>query len=266
MNLYTHGIHPHLDLRDINGIRETYERCTRMEVHPRHPYAGELVFTAFSGSHQDAIKKSWPFQKPGRPWDVLYIPIDPADIGRSYKAIIRINSQSGKGGVAYVLENNFGYQLPKLMHKEIGRIINDLADAKGTELTSAEVHEVFQREYLTRTAPVALQHFKTTERDSTVKCEAALTHDGHAHKLNGSGNGPIDAFVHALGSTSLPKFEVLSYSEHSLGKGSEARAVSYIQIKTERGHTFFGAGIDTNIELASIKAVVSALNRALAKA
>ncbi len=266
LNLYTHGIHPHLDLRDINGIRETYERCTRMEVHPRHPYAGELVFTAFSGSHQDAIKKSWPFQKPGRPWDVLYIPIDPADIGRSYKAIIRINSQSGKGGVAYVLENNFGYQLPKLMHKEIGRIINDLADAKGTELTSAEVHEVFQREYLTRTAPVALQHFKTTERDSTVKCEAALTHDGHAHKLNGSGNGPIDAFVHALGSTSLPKFEVLSYSEHSLGKGSEARAVSYIQIKTERGHTFCGAGIDTNIELASIKAVVSALNRALAKA
>jgi 2-isopropylmalate synthase len=265
LNLYTHGIHPGLDFSNINEIRDVYERCTRLEVPPRQPYAGELVFTAFSGSHQDAIKKSWAAQKKDAPWDVLYIPIDPADIGRSYKAIIRINSQSGKGGVAYVLEHEFGFALPKLMHKEIGRIINDVADAKGTELTSAEVHEVFRKEYLARTAPIALQHFKTTERDSTVKCEAALTIDGHAHKLTGSGNGPIDAFVHALGHTALPKFEVLSYSEHSLGKGSEARAVSYIQIKTERNHTLFGAGIDTNIELASIKAIVSALNRALAK-
>jgi 2-isopropylmalate synthase len=265
MNLYTHGIHPGLDFSNINEIREVYERTTRLEVPPRQPYAGELVFTAFSGSHQDAIKKSWAAQQPDQPWDVLYIPLDPADIGRSYKAIIRINSQSGKGGVAYVLESEFGYALPKLMHKEIGKIINDVADAKGTELTSAEVHEVFQKEYLTRTAPIALQHFKTTERDSTVKCEAALTLDGEAHQLAGSGNGPIDAFVHSLGATSLPKFEVLSYAEHSLGQGSEARAVSYIQIKTERGQTLFGAGIDTNIELASIKAIVSALNRALAK-
>src|ERR1700704_3856447 len=130
-----------------------------MEVSPRQPYAGELVFTAFSGSHQDAIKKSWAAQKPDAMWDVVYIPIDPADLGRSYKAIIRINSQSGKGGVAYVLEHEFGYALPKLMHKEIGRIINDVADTKGTELTAAEVHEVFRREYLERTAPVRLQHF-----------------------------------------------------------------------------------------------------------
>ncbi|MBI5767468.1 MAG: 2-isopropylmalate synthase [Verrucomicrobia bacterium] len=265
LNLYTHGIHPGLDFSNINEIREVYERCTRLEVPPRQPYAGELVFTAFSGSHQDAINKSWAVQKKDEPWDVLYIPIDPADIGRSYKAIIRINSQSGKGGVAYVLEHEFGFSLPKLMHKEIGKIINDVADAKGTELTSAEVHEVFQQEYLTRTAPIVLQHFKTTERDSSVKCEAALTIDGAAHKLTGTGNGPIDAFVHALGHTSLPKFEVLSYSEHSLGKGSEARAVSYIQVKTERGHTLFGAGIDTNIELASIKAIVSALNRVLGR-
>jgi len=265
LNLYTQGIHPGLDFSNINEIREIYERTTRLEVPARQPYAGELVFTAFSGSHQDAIKKSWAAQKKDTPWDVLYIPIDPADIGRSYKAIIRINSQSGKGGVAYVLEHEFGFALPKLMHKEIGKIINDVADAKGTELTSAEVHEVFRGEYLERVAPVALQHFKTTERDSTVKCEATLTLDGHLHTLAGSGNGPIDAFVRALASTSLPKFEVLSYSEHSLGKGSEARAVSYIQIKTERGHTLFGAGIDTNIELASIKAIVSALNRTLAR-
>ena len=265
LNLYTHGIHPGLDFSDINGIREVYERCTKLEVPVRTPYAGELVFTAFSGSHQDAIKKSWPHQKPDRPWDVLYIPIDPADIGRSYKAIIRINSQSGKGGVAYVLENEFGYTLPKLMHKEIGRIINDVADAKGTELTPDEIHAAFQREYLGRTVPLSLAQFKTTERNSEVQCEAAIEFDGQPHRLTAQGNGPIDAFVRALGTTLLPKFEVLSYAEHSLGKGAEARAVSYIQIKTDRGLSLFGAGIDTNIELASIKAIVSALNRALAK-
>lgn len=265
LNLYTHGIDPGLNLSDINTIREVYERCTRLEVPPRQPYAGELVFTAFSGSHQDAIKKSWARQKPGSPWDVLYIPIDPADIGRSYRAIIRINSQSGKGGVAYVLENEFGFQLPKLMHKEIGRIINDIADAKGTELTPAEIHAVFQREYLERTSPLALRHFKAAQHDSQVKCNATLAIDDGVRELAGTGNGPIDAFVRALGTTALPKFDVISYSEHSLGRGAEAQAVSYIQIKTDRGHTFFGAGTDTNIELASIKAIVSAVNRSLAK-
>jgi 2-isopropylmalate synthase len=265
LNLYTYGIETGLDFGDLNHIRDVYERCTRMEVPARQPYAGELAFTAFSGSHQDAIKKSWAHQKPGRPWDTLYIPIDPADVGRSYKAIIRINSQSGKGGVAYILENDYGFQLPKLMHKEIGRIVNDLADAKGTELTTADIHAAFLREYIERVEPVALEHFKTTERDSAVTCEASITLNGKRHALTASGNGPIDAFVRALSTTTLPKFEVLSYSEHSLGKGAEARAVSYIQIKTERGQTLFGAGIDTNIELASIKAIVSALNRALAK-
>jgi 2-isopropylmalate synthase len=263
LNLYTHGIAPGLDLGDLNAIRDTYERCTRLEVPPRHPYAGELVFTAFSGSHQDAIKKSLAHQNPGRPWDVLYIPIDPSDIGRSYRAIIRINSQSGKGGVAYVLEQEFGFQLPKPMHKEIGKIVNDLADAKGTELTSADIRDAFHREYLNRRAPVSLEHFKTTERDSTVKCEARITLEGRSHTLAGVGNGPIDAFVRALASTELPKFDVISYSEHSLGAGAEAKAVSYIQIKMGRGSSYYGAGIDTNIELASIKAIVSALNRAI---
>lgn len=265
LNLYTHGIHPGLDFSDLNAIRDVYERCTRLEVPPRQPYAGELVFTAFSGSHQDAIKKSLAHQKPGKPWDVLYIPVDPADIGRSYRAIIRINSQSGKGGVAYILEKEFGFQLPKLMHKEIGRVVNDIADERGTELTSADIREAFEREYLGRTAPVALEHFKTTERDSTVRCEARIVTDGKSQALSGSGNGPIDAFVRALASTPLPKFDVVSYSEHSLGKGAEAKAVSYIQIKLVRGSSFFGAGVDTNIELASIKAIVSALNRAIAR-
>jgi 2-isopropylmalate synthase len=265
LNFYTYGIETGLDFGDLNHIRDVYERCTRMEVPARQPYAGELAFTAFSGSHQDAIKKSWAHQKPGRPWDTLYIPIDPADVGRSYKAIIRINSQSGKGGVAYILENDYGFQLPKLMHKEIGRIVNDLADAKGTELTASDIHAAFLREYIERREPVTLEHFKTTERDSAVTCEASITLNGKRHVLTASGNGPIDAFVRALGTTALPKFEVLSYSEHSLGKGAEARAVSYIQIKTDRGHTLYGAGIDTNIELASIKAIVSALNRAMGK-
>ena len=265
LNLHTHGIDPGLDFSDINGIREVYERCTGLDVPPRQPYAGELVFTAFSGSHQDAIKKSWANQKPGEPWDVLYIPIDPADIGRSYKAIIRIKSQSGKGGVAYVLEKEFGFALPKLMHKEMGRIVNDLADSKGAELAPQDILESFRKEYLEQPeAAVSLRHFKTTERDSTVRCEAGLVIDGEALSLTGSGNGPIDAFVRALGTTRIPKFDVASYSEHSLGTGAEARAVSYIQIRTDRGHTLFGAGVDTNIELASIKAIISAVNRALA--
>jgi 2-isopropylmalate synthase len=264
LNLYTHGIHPQLDFSDLVGIREVYERCTRLEVPVRSPYAGELVFTAFSGSHQDAINKSWPHQAPDRPWDTLYIPIDPADIGRTYKAIIRINSQSGKGGVAYILEQEFGFQLPKLMHKEIGRVINELADSRGTELTPEAIRQAFASEYLERTSPLALNHFKSVDRDGSVGCVAEVTLDGKARELTGQGNGPIDAFVRALGQAGLPAFDVVSYSEHSLGQGAEARAVSYIQIKTARGPAFFGAGIDTNIELASIKAIVSAVNRSLA--
>lgn len=263
LNLYTQGVHPGLDLSDINQIRETYERCTRLEVNARHPYAGELVFTAFSGSHQDAIKKSMPYQKPGRPWDVLYIPIDPADIGRSYKAIIRINSQSGKGGVAYVLENDFGYQLPKLMHKEIGRIINDVADAKGTEMQSTEIHDVFVREYLDPREPLFLDHCRNTERDNQVHCQAKIRFRGQALNIDGQGNGPIDAFSRALVAAGVPAFELLNYSEHSLGRGADTSAIAYIQIKDGRGHTFFGAGKDTSIELASLKAIVSAINRSL---
>ncbi len=263
LNLYTQGVHPGLDFSDINQIREAYERCTRLDVHVRHPYAGELVFTAFSGSHQDAIKKSMPHQQPGRPWDVLYIPIDPADIGRSYKAIIRINSQSGKGGVAYVLENEFGYQLPKLMHREIGRIINDLADAMGTELQSSEIHDVFVREYLDPREPLRLDHCQSTERDGQVTCEAKITYRGQPLAIKGQGNGPIDAFSRALAAAGVPAFELLSYSEHSLGRGADTSAISYIQIKDSRGHTFFGAGTNTSIELASLKALVSAINRAL---
>ncbi len=263
LNLYLQGIHPGLDFSDINGIRDVYERCTRMEIHPRHPYVGDLAFTAFSGSHQDAIKKSWEQQGPGKPWDVLYIPIDPADIGRSYKAIIRINSQSGKGGVAYLLEKEFGYQLPRAMQKEIGRIVNKISDKKGTELSPQEIHDIFVETYMSPDKPVALAEFSTIERSSTVTCEARLVWKGEEMALKGAGNGPIDAFVQALRTTGLPHFDVLSYSEHSLGAGAGAKAVSYMQIRMGGGRTFFGVGSDTNIELASIKAVVVALNRAM---
>ncbi|MCX6936386.1 MAG: 2-isopropylmalate synthase [Verrucomicrobia bacterium] len=264
LNLHSHGIETGLDFSNLPHLREVYERCTRMEVPARQPYAGDLVFTAFSGSHQDAIKKSWPHQKPGHPWDVVYIPIDPADLGRTYKAIIRINSQSGKGGVAYILETEFGYQLPKLMHKEIGKVINDLADQRGTELAPDEILAAFQREYLERTEPVTLRQFRTTERGAQVTCEAELVVRGEPFFMTGQGNGPIDAFVRGLAATDrVPGFDVQSYNEHSLGSGAEAKAVSYIQIKLAGGRTCFGAGVDTNIELASIRAIVSALNRAL---
>jgi 2-isopropylmalate synthase len=235
-----------------------------MEIHPRHPYAGDLAFTAFSGSHQDAIKKSWEHQSTEKPWDVLYIPIDPADIGRSYKAIIRINSQSGKGGVAYVLEKEFGYQLPKLLQKELGRLVNDLSDQKGTELTAQDVHELFLESFLIRDGNVALEAFRAIDRSDLITCEADLRLQGSPVTVRGSGNGPIDAFVQALAGTSLPAIEILNYSEHSLGAGAGARAISYIQIKVPTGRTFYGVGSDTNIELASIHAIVSALNRAIA--
>ncbi len=265
LNLFTHGIDPELDFSDLRGIRDTYERVTRMEVPARQPYGGDLVFTAFSGSHQDAIKKSWEKQVPGQPWDVLYIPVDPADIGRNYKAIIRINSQSGKGGVAYLLETEFGYHLPKLMHRELGKVINALADEKGTELTADDIHAAFQREYLDRTTPIAIHEFRTIERGTQVTGQADLTLNGKSTVVSGVGNGPIDAFVHALRDAGLPAFEFLNYSEHSLGSGAEARAVSYVQIKIANGQTFYGAGVDTSIEFASIKAVVSAVNRAMAE-
>jgi 2-isopropylmalate synthase len=269
LNLYSQGIHPGLDFSNLNAVRDVYERCTRMDVPPRQPYAGDLVFTAFSGSHQDAINKGLAAQAkqaaadPGAIWDVPYLPIDPKDLGRNYRAIIRINSQSGKGGVAYVLEKEYELQLPKAMHRELGRIINDLADQKGLEVTPQEIFDAFRAEYIERASPLALVDFHEDVRDDrTVTCVADMVVHGTARQLRGRGNGPIDAFVRALIDASIAHFEILSYSEHSLGKGAEAGAMAYIQIKTGTGFTGYGAGTDTNIEIASIKAVVSALNRA----
>jgi 2-isopropylmalate synthase len=264
MNLYMHGIDPKLDFSNINGLIETYERCTGMTVPPRQPYAGELVFTAFSGSHQDAIKKGLAaYDKHVSAWDVPYLTIDPKDIGREYREVIRVNSQSGKGGVAYLLESEFGIELPKDLQREFGPIANDLIDSLGREVTALEVKEMFMKEYIECNRPYALKHFHADGTTGVFRCRASIFKDGAEQQITGEGNGPIAAFVHALCSAGVPPFEVVSYREQSLSSGSEASALAYLQVRREDGGTGWGAGIDTNIELASIKGVLSAVNRAL---
>ncbi len=282
LNLYMHGIDPRLDFSKLNSIIEVYERCTGMTVPARQPYAGELVFTAFSGSHQDAIKKGlaeWEVKKRigdlntvskilgetsigNRFWDVPYLTIDPADIGREYREVIRVNSQSGKGGVAYLLESEFGISLPKEMQREFGPIANDAVDKLGREVSGKELKEMFWREYVERTSPWQLKAFETESKNGVVKCRAKLLRDGKSTEFSGEGNGPLAALVHGFTTTGVPRFEICNYSEHALSSGEEAAAISYIQIKTADGKTRWGAGVDTNIELASVRAVLSALNRA----
>ena len=264
LNLYSQGIDPQLNFSNLNQIREVYERCTRMTVHERHPYAGELVFTAFSGSHQDAIKKGMDQMdtSEGALWQVPYLAIDPNDIGRNYKAIIRINNQSGKGGVAYIMEHEFGFEMPKKMHPEFSRVVNEIADKTGIEITSAEIHSIFKAEYIDSKNPFELENFRTKSLPSgEIECWATVQIQNTSTELNGTGNGPIDAFVNALQKEHPCEFELLSYSEHSLGTGANSQAVSYIQISNKENSTWYGAGIHTNIEIASIKALLSALNR-----
>lgn len=262
LNLYMHGIDPGLDFSNLNSIVEVYERCTGMIVPPRHPYAGELVFTAFSGSHQDAIRKGlgeWK-QRGQAHWDVPYLTIDPADIGREYREVIRVNSQSGKGGVAYLLESEFGIELPKEMQREFGPIANDAVDRLGREVSGTELKEMFWREYVERDSPWQLKSFSTESKNGMVKCRATLSRAGAPVEILGEGNGPLAALVHGLGTAGL-RFEISNYSEHALASGEEAAAIAYIQIKTADGKSRWGAGVDTNIELASVRAVLSALNR-----
>lgn len=262
MNLYMHGIDPQLDFSRIGSLIDTYERCTGMEVPARQPYSGELVFTAFSGSHQDAIKKGLTaYEGHLGVWDVPYLTIDPKDIGREYREVIRVNSQSGKGGVAYLLESEFGIELPKDMQREFGPLANDSVDALGREVTAAELKAMFWNEYIERTAPWDLKHFHADGTTGVFRCRASVFKDGAEQQITGEGNGPIAAFVNALTSHGVPPFEIATYREQSLSAGSEASAMSYIQIKYAEGSTCWGAGVDTNIELASIKAVLSAVNR-----
>lgn len=350
MNLYMHGIDPKLDFHDMASLIQMYEHCTGMTVPPRQPYSGELVFTAFSGSHQDAIKKGlglW-YVVNGSPndpmlggvvpqlldaaiwnaphkaalanlfigimddsfvradrdtisqlnsrlvldelsddkfsaedenaarqilnklkdgltgrWDVPYLTIDPKDIGREYREVIRVNSQSGKGGVAYLLESEFGIELPKELQREFGPLANDEVDRMGREVSGAELKDMFWKEYIDRAQPYALHHFHADGVDGVFTCRCSLIKNDNEIGITGTGNGPIAAFVNALVTDAgAPNFEVVSYREQSLSSGTEASALAYIQIKTATGKSIWGAGVDTNIELASIKAVVSAVNRA----
>ncbi|MEM1059936.1 MAG: 2-isopropylmalate synthase [Verrucomicrobiota bacterium] len=265
LNLYTQGVDPGLDFSRLNDIRDTYERTTRMEVPPRQPYGGDLVFTAFSGSHQDAINKGMKAQR-SQPdsalYEVPYLPIDPADLGRNYRAIIRINSQSGKGGVAWVLENEYGYQLPKAMHRELGVMVNRVADERGEELSADAIHELFLNEYLENKDPLEVISAESDTIEGGTRIAAEVVLSGQRRQISGEGNGPIDAFVHALREAGRGKFEFMSYSEHSLGRGAKANAACYIEIRTPQKASVFGAGIDSSIELASLKAVASAVNRA----
>ena len=264
MNLYMHGISPGLDFSDMNRLIQMYERTTGMTVAPRHPYSGELVFTAFSGSHQDAIKKGLAgYEKERGIWDVPYLTIDPKDLGREYREVIRVNSQSGKGGIAYMLESEFEIELPKDMQREFGPLANDLVDGLGREVTAAELKEMFWKEYIERTTPWALHHFHADGVDGVFTCRCSLVTGGEERGITGKGNGPIAAFVDALiQDGGVPAFEVTTFREQSLSAGTEASALAYVQIKRGDGKTVWGAGVDTNIELASIKAVVSAVNRA----
>jgi len=269
MNMYSQGVDPGLDFSHIREIREVYEKCTKMKVHERHPYAGDLVFTAFSGSHQDAIKKGFDYMAESgtQYWEVPYLPINPADVGREYEPIIRINSQSGKGGAAFVMQQSFGYELPKAMHPEFGSMVKAACDEAGRELKPEEIFSIFQREYLQVNSPFNLKKYKLYEENdisgnTLVHFEGILRFGHEDHPISASGNGPISAFFRAIAGVGITDFKFISYSEHAISAGEDSKAVSYIHLTAPDGSDVFGVGIDHNISLASIKGIICAINRA----
>ncbi|CAD5281129.1 2-isopropylmalate synthase [Bosea sp. 62] len=267
LNLFTQGIDPELDLRDVNEIRSIAEYCTQLPVHERHPYVGELVYTAFSGSHQDAIKKGFDAQeKRNDPiFQVPYLPIDPKDVGRDYEAVIRINSQSGKGGIAYILQADHGLDLPRPLQIAFSKIAQEQMDEEGKELTSAVLWSLFSKTYLLSDAPLELLAHKTfpgAQGSRTLTAE--LKQDGAIRTIEGVGNGPIDAFVDALKTTYGVEFSFLDYHEHAVGRGANATAACYVQLQDEKGRAVHGVGIDPNIVMASLKAVLSGMQRVMA--
>ncbi len=262
LNLFTQGIEPGLDFTDLNALREVYEQTTGMTVDPRHPYSGELVFTAFSGSHQDAIRKALAeWHKGGREvWDAPYLPIDPTDVGREYKEVIRVNGQSGKGGVAYLLENRFGIDLPKGMQREFGPIANRNIDMLGREVSADEIRTMFWAEYVERSSPWKFIHSDCS--GDGKEFSARVSRNGHEIELRSSGNGPIDALVQALLAQGVARFKVEDFVERALGSGESASAIAYVCIELFGGEKFWGVGVDTNIKLAPMRALLCALNRA----
>jgi 2-isopropylmalate synthase len=264
LNLYSQGIHPGLDFSDIDEVRRCVEYCNQLPVHPRHPYVGDLVYTSFSGSHQDAIKKGFAARKDGDLWEMPYLPIDPMDLGRSYEAVIRVNSQSGKGGISYLLETEYGLNLPRRLQIEFSQVVQEVTDASGKEVTAEDIWAIFKREYLEGAEPFGYVSHHLIE-DSTrnqVELSTEILHRGQRQKLAGSGNGPIDAFIKAVQAHSGETVSVVDYHEHSLTGGADARAVTYIELKVGDKRTLFGVGIDANIVTASLKAILSGLNRA----
>jgi len=302
MNLHSQGVDPGLDFSDIGAVIRTAEYCTSLPVHPRHPYAGELVFTAFSGSHQDAIKKGFAAQRAAEAagnafWDVPYLPIDPADVGRTYEAVIRVNSQSGKGGIAYLLERDYGLVLPRLLQIEFSQVVQAITDATGKELTAADLYAAFEREYIAPDGPIAYVDHRMSAagppqgansapwgaaqrrkpqawgdhhpshggaRGAAEQLTARLSVDGVETIVSGAGNGPVDAFVHALREGLGADVHVLAYHEHATGTGEDATAVAYVQLRAG-GRGVYGVGLDPNIVTATLKAVVSAVDRACAQ-
>ena len=263
-NMFSQGINPELNIENISEIIEVYERCCKMSIGMRHPYAGKLVFTAFSGSHQDAINKGIAamHERDSKIWEVPYLPIDPADIGRQYEPIVRINSQSGKGGVAFVMDTYFGYKLPKGMHKEFADVIQKIAEKQG-EVAPEQIMTKFEEEYLNQVTPFEFIRCKAVDNgDSETEAGVYFKKNGEELYASNSGNGPISALKNAMGAYTGVKIKVLDYSEHSLGEGANAKAAAYIQMLNENtGKTTFGVGVSSNITKASFKAFFSALNR-----
>lgn len=270
LNMWTQGVDPKLDFHNINEIKEVYERCTKMQVPPRQPYAGELVFTAFSGSHQDAINKGKIYmEESGTPyWEIPYLPIDPADVGREYEPIIRINSQSGKGGTAFILANNYGIKMPKSMHPEFSAVVQKACDEKGKELKAEEVFDLFQQEYRNVCGPYRLVNYKISEEKNEqddlthVHFSGELKYKGNAPvQIEGNGNGPVAAFCDAMNQTEVASYQFVDYSEHAISVGSDSKAISYIHLKNPQGKDIFGIGVSHNIGYASMKGIICAINR-----
>ncbi|MCM8812923.1 MAG: 2-isopropylmalate synthase [Candidatus Omnitrophica bacterium] len=272
MNLFSQGVDPQLDFSDMDKVMAVYTQCTGMEVHPRHPYAGSLVYTAFSGSHQDAIYKSMnsPRCSSARRWAVPYLPIDPHDVGRTYEAIIRINSQSGKGGAAYILEHDYGIPMPKWMKADFGRAVQALAERTGAEVTAAQLYDLFRQEYVAREQPWSLRQCHIDSENSiferqfgpTAHVRAVLSDEGHQVGFSESGNGPVDAFVKGFKKISGIAFSLQEYAEYAIDQGEDARAAAYVLLEIAEKGQIIGVGIDSNIAIASMKAVIAAVNRA----
>jgi 2-isopropylmalate synthase len=271
-NMFSHGIDPKLNIDNINEIVEVYERCVKIPVHVRHPYAGNLVFTAFSGSHQDAINKGMKKyqERFDNLWQVPYLPIDPGDLGREYEALVRINSQSGKGGIAFVMDHCYGFKLPKTMQKEFADVIQKISEGKG-EVSPVEVMQAFEKEYLSIEVPFKLVKCTISDisddaGEEDTKVNVTILHNGQSKDIEGIGNGPIDAFKAALAESSLINVKIIDYTEHALSTGSEAKAAAYVYMeRNDIDKKTFGVGVDSNITKASIKSMISAINRLYSK-